>query len=55
MPITEYLARNATYFKDDVALVEINPEVGNIPRSLIIGRAWLRLYPFNEFGLLTDK
>ncbi len=32
MPITEYLARNATYFKDDVALVEINPEVGNIPR-----------------------
>lgn len=32
MPITEYLERNATYFKDDVALVEINPEVGNIPR-----------------------
>jgi len=32
MPITELLSRNATYFKDDVALVEINPEVGNIPR-----------------------
>ena len=32
MPITEFLSRNATYFKDDVALVEINPEVGNIPR-----------------------
>ena len=31
MPITEYLSRNATYFKDDVALVEINPEVGNVP------------------------
>ena len=30
-------------------------EVGNIPRSIIIGRAWLRLYPFSEFGLLTDK
>ena len=33
MPITEYLTRNATYFKNDVALVEINPEVGNIPRT----------------------
>ena len=32
MPITEYLAHNAMYFKDDVALVEINPEVGSIPR-----------------------
>ena len=30
-------------------------EVGNIPRSIIIGRAWLRLYPFGEFGLLTGK
>ena len=30
-------------------------EVGNIPRSIIIGRAWLRLYPFDQFGLLTDK
>lgn len=27
MPITEILSRNATYFKNDVALVEINPEV----------------------------
>ena len=27
MPITELLTRNATYFKDEVALVEINPEV----------------------------
>ena len=31
MPITELLTRNATYFKNDVALVEINPEVGNVP------------------------
>ena len=31
MPITELLTRNATYFKDDVALVEINPEVKGIP------------------------
>lgn len=31
MPITEFLTRNATYFKDDIALVEINPEVKNIP------------------------
>ena len=31
MPITELLTKNATYFKNDVALVEINPEVGNIP------------------------
>ena len=32
MPITELLTRNATYFKNDVALVEINPEVKNIPQ-----------------------
>ena len=31
MPITDLLTRNATYFKNDVALVEINPEVKNIP------------------------
>ena len=30
-------------------------EVGNIPRSIIIGRAWLQLYPFDRFGLLTGK
>ena len=39
----------------EVSLDSRYAEVGNIPRSLIIGRAWLRLYPFNEFGLLTDK
>lgn len=31
MPITELLTKNATYFKNDVALVEINPEVKGIP------------------------
>ena len=31
MPITEILTRNATYFRDDVALVEINPDVKNVP------------------------
>ena len=31
------------------------PDVGNIKRSNIIGRAWVRIYPFLEFGLLTDK
>ena len=31
MPITELLTRNATYFKEEVALVEINPEVKNVP------------------------
>ncbi|MBR5490415.1 MAG: AMP-binding protein [Oscillospiraceae bacterium] len=31
MPITELLSRNATYFKNEVALVEINPAV-NAPR-----------------------
>ena len=32
MPITELLTRNATYFKNDVALVEINPEISGVPR-----------------------
>lgn len=31
------------------------PDVGNIKRSDIIGRAWLRIYPFSKFGLLTGK
>ena len=32
MPITELLSRNATYFKNEAALVEINPEAKGIPR-----------------------
>ena len=39
----------------EVSLDSRYKEVGNIPRSIIIGRAWLRLYPFSEFGLLTGK
>lgn len=39
----------------EISLDSRYAEVGNIPRSLIIGRAWLRLYPFNEFGILTDN
>ena len=39
----------------EVSLDSRYKEVGNIPRSIIIGRAWLRLYPFSGFGLLTGK
>lgn len=31
------------------------PDVGNIRREDIVGRAWLRIYPFSRFGFLTDK
>lgn len=31
------------------------PDVGNIKRGDIIGRAWLRIYPFSKWGLLTNK
>lgn len=30
-------------------------EVGNINKEDIVGRAWLRVYPFKKFGFLTDK
>ena len=39
----------------EISLDSRYPDVGSIPRSIIIGRAWLRLYPFNEFGLLTGR
>lgn len=39
----------------EISLDSRYSDVGNIPRSIIIGRAWLRLYPFGEFGLLTDR
>lgn len=29
------------------------PDVGLIKREDIIGRAWLRIYPFSKFGLIT--
>ncbi len=31
------------------------PDVGCIKRENIIGRAWLRIYPFSKFGVLTGK
>ena len=44
MPITELLSRNATYFKNDVALVEINPDVKSVPHM-----TW------REFSLIESK
>lgn len=29
--------------------------IGTVKREEIIGRAWLRIYPFNSFGFVTDK
>ena len=31
------------------------PEVGNIHRSDIIGRAWVRIWPFDKFGVLKHQ
>jgi signal peptidase I len=31
------------------------PSVGNIKRKNIIGRAWLRIYPFQDFGILKHQ
>ena len=31
------------------------PEVGNIRRDELIGRAWLRIYPFSKFGVLKNE
>ena len=64
MPITELLTRNATYFKNDVALVEINPEVGNIPHvtwreySLIEssrGGAFRKQITWGEFDIKANR
>lgn len=30
-------------------------EVGNVKREKIIGRAWMRVYPFNKIGLVNKK
>lgn len=32
-----------------------DPSVGNIKREDIIGRAWLRIWPFNKFGLIKHR
>ena len=31
------------------------PSVGNIRRSNIIGRAWIRIWPLNKFGILKHQ
>lgn len=31
------------------------PEVGNIKRDQIIGRAWVRIWPLSEFGWITHQ
>ena len=64
MPITEYLTRNATYFKNEIALVEINPEVQNIPHvtwreySLIEsarGGAFRKQLTWGEFDVQANR
>ena len=64
MPITELLTRNATYFKNDIALVEINPEVQNVPRvtwreySLIEsarGGAFRKQLTWGEFDVKANR
>ncbi len=32
-----------------------DPSVGNIKREDIVGRAWLRIYPFSRFGFIKHK
>lgn len=32
-----------------------DPSVGNIKRSHIIGRAWIRIWPFQKFGILRHQ
>ena len=64
MPITELLTRNATYFKNEVALVEINPEVSGVPHvtwreySLIEssrGGAFRKQITWGEFDIKANR
>lgn len=32
-----------------------DPSVGNIRRDMIIGKAWVRIWPFSEFGVLRHQ
>lgn len=32
-----------------------DPSVGNIKKNRIIGRAWLRIWPFNRFGFIKHR
>ncbi len=52
MPITEYLVNNAKDFKDDVALVEINPEVEE--KNRITWREYSLIEPSNTNSLRKE-
>ena len=32
-----------------------DPAVGNVTRSQIIGKAWLRIWPLNKIGLINHR
>ena len=32
-----------------------DPSVGNVKKDRIIGRAWLRIWPFNKFGFIKHR
>ncbi len=52
MPITEYLVNNAKNFKDDVALVEINPEVEE--KNRVTWREYSLIEPSNTNSLRKE-
>ena len=52
MPITEYLVNNAKHFKDDVALVEINPEVEE--KNRVTWREYSLIEPSNSNSLRKE-
>ena len=43
MPITDLLERNAHEFCHETALVEINPEVKEIRRVILLNPDWIHL------------
>ncbi|MDO4869938.1 MAG: signal peptidase I [Bacillota bacterium] len=38
----------------EVSLDSRSPEVGTVSESAVVGKAFIRLYPFSDFGLLTE-
>ena len=52
LPITEYLVNNAKNFKDDVALVEINPEVEE--KNRVTWREYSLIEPSNSNSLRKE-
>ncbi len=52
MPITEYLVNNAKNFKDDIALVEINPEVEE--KNRVTWREYSLIEPSNTNSLRKE-